>query len=382
MASKPFTDNDHRTADIVQSTEVMTWTTMTVPEGTTSTVQDDSTSMHVFEVLVVAIGTVGTLANGFMLYVMCTVKQLKKHTINVLFVNQMSLDLYSCVWLVIVYAMKLSDVQSRLTGSTAYYVCLFVTSETIIWYGLVGSSVNLAAIAVDRYVKIVHPIWHKNRFRPWMVNAAIAFAWFNGVVANQILGSTSTVVVDGECWFGVNYVSRAAKSAYGIWYFVSYFVVVLSLFVYCYGRIVAVVRHRTRVFASNPIAGGNPQAGAAEMRAVRSQTNAVKTAIVVSALYVVCWLPCDTYSLVMYTVDVDPSFVTVAYYVTVFVAFFYVCLNPFIYVANYELVQNRCLELFPCFARKSGNEHISTVATVCSLQPNVQHSAVQADNSS
>jgi hypothetical protein len=143
---------------------------------------DYSRGQYIFQVLVILIGVVGTLANGSVLYVLCVSKPAKSQsTVNKLFMNQMTLDLFSSVWLVIAYSLKISQIY--LSGTFGYYLCVFIVSETIVWYGLVGSSVNLAAIAIERY-------------SPWMVNSAIAFAWINGILANQVLSSTSTVVID------------------------------------------------------------------------------------------------------------------------------------------------------------------------------------------
>jgi 7 transmembrane receptor (rhodopsin family) len=153
------------------------------------------------------------------------------------------------------------------------------------------------------------------------------------------------VVIDGQCNFGYTYISDLAKSLYGLWYFFSYFCVIISIFVYCYGRIIAVVRRQTLAFTAQHI--NNQPAKAVELRALRTQTNTIMTTITISVLFVVCWLPADTYSLIAFTTNVNLAFVAEIYYVTVFVAFFNVCLNPFIYAAKYELVRRYWLKLVP-----------------------------------
>src|SRR5258706_347147 len=64
-----------------------------------------TSQQYAFESLVLLIGLVGVSANGFVLVVMCISKQLKKNMVNTLIVNQVSSDLFSCVWIVIVYAV-------------------------------------------------------------------------------------------------------------------------------------------------------------------------------------------------------------------------------------------------------------------------------------
>ena len=74
----------------------------------------------------------------------------KKH---ILIVNQNLLDLYSCVFLIVTYGLKLFNID--LTGSLGYWLCMLVLSENLLWCGVYGSFCNLTVIAVDRYLKDV-----------------------------------------------------------------------------------------------------------------------------------------------------------------------------------------------------------------------------------
>ena len=65
-----------------------------------------------FRCAVVAIGVVGTITNGLILYALFASKQHKKHA---LIVNQNLFDLFSCLFLVVSYSVKLCNV--RLVGS-------------------------------------------------------------------------------------------------------------------------------------------------------------------------------------------------------------------------------------------------------------------------
>ena len=50
-------------------------------------------------------------------------------------------------------------------------------------------------------MKVVRPVWSKNKLRHWMVYSAMAYAWISAIIYNLILVMlTSTVVVDVECW--------------------------------------------------------------------------------------------------------------------------------------------------------------------------------------
>jgi len=49
-------------------------------------------------------------------------------------------------------------------------------------------------------------------------------------------------VVDGYCYILVFFKNQRARMAFGIWYFVSFYVVILVIFVFCYSRILLVIR--------------------------------------------------------------------------------------------------------------------------------------------
>jgi len=55
------------------------------------------------------------------------------------------------------------------------------------WLGIIGSVINLASITVERYLKVVRPIWSKNKLRNWMVYSAMAYAWISSLVYNLTL---------------------------------------------------------------------------------------------------------------------------------------------------------------------------------------------------
>jgi len=65
-----------------------------------------------------------------------------------------------------------------LTGTSGYWLCLTT------WGLQMSSLINLAAIAVERYLKIVHAIWSKNKLRKWMVNSIAAFSWIAAVAVS------------------------------------------------------------------------------------------------------------------------------------------------------------------------------------------------------
>ena len=155
---------------ITEDESPVTQTLMTSPALNT-TPQKPFDFGPVFRGLFIVIGVVGIFANGLVLRALAaSKKEIKKELFNVLFVNQMSFDLYSSVMLVITFFIKMFPIY--LSGTLGYWLCVLFYGETILWFGLNGSMLNLAAITVERYVKIIFSSWYKSRFRPWMVYSA------------------------------------------------------------------------------------------------------------------------------------------------------------------------------------------------------------------
>lgn len=202
----------------------------------------------------------------------------------------------------------------------------------------------MAIIAAERYIMVVHPIWHKNHFRPWWTYTAVAFCWANSVATNTGTYFASTTVIDGQCYTGATFSSPAVAAAVASFTSAFYFLLPLTTFIFCYSRILMVFRRKTSDLFINP----NPVAGASAGPAsannntnsvhYRMQMSATKTTIIVTSIFVVCWAPMNLfnlYSLVSSNVNYNGE----VYYSLVLVGFMNVCFNPFIYAGKYDLVK-------------------------------------------
>jgi len=153
--------------------ETMTQTT-TRDNGVTSSSQGAAVYYNSF---VVSLGCIGAAANGLVLYALVASKQHRKQE---LIVNQNLFDLYSCLLLITTFGLKLFDID--MTSSSGFWLCRLLLSENLLWCGVSGSFVNLTFIAIERYLKVCHPIWSKKKLRKWMTYSAMAFAWISGFV--------------------------------------------------------------------------------------------------------------------------------------------------------------------------------------------------------
>jgi len=131
---------------------------------------------------VVVIGIVGTVANALVLYALVVSGQHRK---LLLIFNQNVFDLCSSILLVVTYAVQLAEIP--LTGTLGTFICNLFITDSLLWCTLTGSVINLAAVTVERYLKIVHPTTSQKLLRMWVVNSMMAFEWITGFVYNMAL---------------------------------------------------------------------------------------------------------------------------------------------------------------------------------------------------
>jgi len=323
-------------------------TTMSADEMSATNADSKTSSSSNFdfysEIAVVVVAFVGIVGNALVLYALFASKQHKK---LILIVNQNALDLFSSFSLFLIYILKLCNI--HLTGTLGYWLCMLIFSENLIWSGTNSSIINLAAITIDRYLKVVHPVWSRKWLRPWVIYLAVAFSWLSGISYNTVVVFLTSIVINGVCYGYYNFVSGVQYRAYLGWYIVSFYLVILAIFIFCYGRILIAVRRQARVMAAHSAAGSSTAQTQAQAQAHHIQSNVIKTMILVSAFYAITWGPANVYyvlALLNYPQELTAN--DSRYYAALFVGFLYTSVNPFIYATKFNPVRKVLKNLFPC----------------------------------
>ena len=218
-----------------------------------------------------------------------------------------------------------------------------VLSEFFNWSPFVGSLINIAAIAVERYLKVVHHVWAKKSLRKWKIYSAAAFAWIGGYAIVGAVTIHTTTVLNGVCYTLIFFKSRAAKKAFGIWYFVSFYLVLILIFIFCYWRILVTIRRQANVMAGHGGAGSS----AAQTQSKHIQSKVIRTMLLVSLLFVVAYTPGFMYSLLL-NVHSKLQIRALGYHIIVVIGFLYNCTNPFVYATNFDPVNRVLLGMIPC----------------------------------
>ena len=115
---------------------------------------------------VVLTGTVGCFANGVVLAALIVDKKLRNNASTFLIKYQIGLDCVACVLLIVSYSLKVKLWYSPDTMQKwGNAMCAMFVGDGLVSICLNAAAFNLVMIALERYVKIVHPVKHRNHFQ-------------------------------------------------------------------------------------------------------------------------------------------------------------------------------------------------------------------------
>ena len=285
--------------------------------------------MLIFVSFVILIGIIGCIANGLVLSVLLSPKQ-RTQTSNLLLVNQVAMDLYSCILLIVSYVPRF--LQLPLTGRWGWFLCVFFQNDMLTFMGLTGSIASVGTITAERYFKVVHPIAHRKNFRNWMIYTAMPVTWINGFLTN-IAGIWTSGAFNGICYSYAFWPNTQIAASYALFIMIWEYFVPLVLFIYCYWHILAVIRGQAKVFHGNQ---DNDAAAQQTTAANKAQMNVITTMIGICLAFFLCWTPNQIWYLLS---NIGHSAETEIYLVTLFMIFLNTTLNPFIYAVKHEAVR-------------------------------------------
>ena len=302
------------------------------------------TLSRVFHVVSILIAVVGTLANAYVLLALLLSKNSRssKTNVNVFIIHQIIMDLISCVSLLL--NPILNRIRTQMTHSLAVFMCLFFKTFTITILTTNASIGGLMIITLERYVKIVHPVAYRNHKRDWMTRVGIVLPWIFAVCTGLIQTWATTRVVNGRCMWGRFWANAEFRLAWSIAKFLLLYVLPLGVFVCGYWKILAVIRRqKRRVGPTQPQPGTSTSTGttAAATRTntnnTRTEMNIIRTMVLVSATFAICFLCTRTYSILI-TFNLA-THVGALYSLFSIFSYSTQCLNPFIYATQYAAVE-------------------------------------------
>jgi len=190
------------TTDIAMTSPVQLENT-TGPQGTTSelgvNVESSRTDNAVIEVFVTGILIFGFAANLVVLISLLVYRKVTRKTVNIFICNQTTLDLVAMFFWIVQLVLFMSGYLETKTGVLRAAVCRLIENDALVSLAVYGSVYGLVVITFERYVKIVHPVAHRNHYRCWMTYVGVATPWLIGLLTSFVPALTTAHFVDGTC---------------------------------------------------------------------------------------------------------------------------------------------------------------------------------------
>ncbi|PIK43739.1 putative somatostatin-like receptor [Apostichopus japonicus] len=310
--------------------------------------EDDATSWPgwsiVLEIIYVIIALLGILGNGIVVFALIKVKYLKSFT-NVLVTNQSAIDLVSSIMFFALYVLPRPTLP---VGNETFtnFVCKFWLSEYPLWAFSVSSTVNLVCLTFDRYFAVIHPVIYRNKFSigkgklvcllPWIIGLLHEVPW---MYVHKVKPITHTCE---PMW-----PHDGAQYIFGVIVFINHYVIPLLIMVYVYTRIILRLRRELKQ-PSTPTSPNTKNADKPKNKrhfATVASRSVLKTMIIVSLSYLICWGPNEVIYLYFNCgnyVDFTSFLVTI----TVICVLCNMWLNPIIYALNYKELRRGVVDSF------------------------------------
>ena len=294
-------------------------------------------------------GIVGSATNALVLYALIVhyIQESKKRSVYLLIINQNLLDLCCCVFCVLCVSIKLSNIY--LTDALGHILCILFINENLAITFMNTSIVNLVCLTVERYLKVVYPFWSKKYLKRWVIYALIIFSWIGGIISFLPFGIVTTYVAEGTCMvFQLYFDTPGIKRGFGTYNLVSFFIIPIVIFFYCYAHIVVAMTKQMRVMAGHNLEASSHTASHSQYK--RTKWNVIKTMIIVSAFFVVAWFPLNTYVMVLAN-GFATSEQVIAYRAMLYLPYANISLNPFIYATKHDGVRRVLARKVVCCKR-------------------------------
>jgi len=171
-----------------------------------------------------------------------------------------------------------------------------------------------------------------------MTRVGIIIPWLFGICTALIPTWTTAKVVRGRCDKGRPGSTFELQLSWMLGKFCLLYLLPLAVFVIGYWKILVMIRRQRKQVGHSQAQGMSSAAKAAEKAKKRREMNIIKTMVLVSASFALCFACIRTYSVLIYLRAVP----THGAFFSLFSVFSYAsrCLNPFIYATQYEVVRN------------------------------------------
>ncbi len=307
---------------------------------TTLPIDESTTDVHFY--LSLCIGGFGAVDNLLVILVLSSSPLLRGKIVNMFIINQSLIDLASSIVMMANTMTTFLEPYKKFYGILGYMRCILWHNSLFMWGLFSASTFNLVGLTIDRYVKIVHPMWYKKHCLKRHSVIAMSCAWGISIGLKMVVKIPTSYVDDNhDCnsdkqWPSAQFRQGVAIILFCVEYFIP-FLIILS----CYVRIVLALCRHLKPAANMSMGASDGR----EMFFTKALKNTLTTLALVASFYVVCWTTNEIY-LVMYYFGYQVQWFSLGPKLSMSMVYFNLCVNPIIYGFTYKPFQERMKSFF------------------------------------
>nr|AQT03384.1 G protein coupled receptor [Perinereis aibuhitensis] len=307
-------------------------------------------------VVYIVIGCLGILDNGFVIIVILHSRKMRNKLCNLFILNQSVVDLVASVFL-LCNSPSVPTLGSASNISLEFY-CRIWDSNYLFWAAVTWSTYNLVAITIERYLEVVHPLRYRSFFTRRRAKVIVAVVWLVGftipIVTSVI---TSPAGADGTCQKHRAWSSRLMAALVGFYALFFGFLLPVVIMIVCYTQMIMTFNLKVR--PSDPSTMISESEKRRSERMLRVRKSLIKTMLMVSIVFVICWIGDQVYFF-LFNIRVIKDLQQTLTTIVVSLAFLNCCINPFIYTCQYNDFQEATRRLLK-IKKESENSERSTL---------------------
>ncbi len=290
------------------------------------------------QIIYLVIGILGMPGNLLVITIILSSAKLRHSITNVLIVHQSCIDFLAAFFIVITSFVRDTNKVTNVKGRDLF--CRMWATNLPIWGLFLCSTYGLVVLTCERYIAIVHTLQHMKHCCLRLMFGILPLVWLLGIGYNAAYMIPTSGLKDDKCTVFSEWPSQSTQRGVGVFTVVLQYFIPLCLIAGAYTHIAIVLKRK-----GMPLHDGLDKDPRRQEKMIRASRNVVKTLLIVSICFILCWSPNQIYYL-RFNLGYHVNFNGAFYHFTVIAVFLNCCINPFVYALQYEQFQRRLIRLY------------------------------------
>ena len=232
------------------------------------------------------IGIIGVLSNLFVIIVLSSSVKIRQKLVNTLIIHQSVVDMLASIALIGTTHLDGSQPHGLKSSILANLYCFFAMA--LVWTLMNISSFSLLFLNIERYIRIVFPIYHHTNVTRRKVLMFLPSVWVLGIL-EQTLNGLGLSASKGTCEISYSSFRTKIFVSMGIVFVVAHFFLPVLLVLFLYGHMMIRLKTSTKSKSDSAAARRN-------YIMEKAKKNVFKTMLLITVCYAVCYVFNSIYS--------------------------------------------------------------------------------------